>query len=138
MRSTLIVLSLALVGIDAVALSLDETLAKDPNYPLPMESEEYGEDWIWADTNEDGQDDYAFRLTEQGDLWYEVMDFNADGVMDNFYYRERGVLVQQEIDTNYDGTIDLWVYMEDGVHVRGYQRDTDFDGTIDLEKDYGG
>lgn len=136
-RTLLILAALTGLGVAVVALSPDEGLLDDPNYPLPIDSEDYGDEWIWADTNGDGHDDYAFRLDEIGELLYEAMDFNADGSMDNFYYRRRGVLIQQELDTNYDESIDLWVYMEDGVHVRGYQRDKNYDGTIDLEKDYG-
>jgi hypothetical protein len=130
-------LGLLIAVVAAAALTLSESLKDDSNYPLPVDSEEYGDEWFWADTDGDGANDYAFRLNERGDLWYEVMDFNGDGMLDNFYYRQAGVLVQQELDTNFDGVVDLWVLMEDGIHVRGYMRDTDFDGSVDVEKDYG-
>lgn len=136
-RSLFVTAGLVAAALTAAALSLSETVEQDDNYPLPFDKKSYGTEWIWADTDEDGTEDYAFRLTETGRVWYEVMDFNGDGTLDNFYYRDNGVLVQQELDTNYDGAIDLWILMEDGVHVRGYLRDTDFDGTVDVEKEYG-
>ena len=136
-RPLFVFLGLLIAVVAAAALTLSESLKDDSNYPLPVDSEEYGDEWFWADTDGDGTNDYAFRLNERGDLWYEVMDFNGDGMLDNFYYREAGVLVQQELDTNFDGVVDLWVLMEDGIHVRGYMRDTDFDGSVDVEKDYG-
>lgn len=136
-RSLFLTAGFAAAVLTAAGLSLSESVEQDDNYPLPFEKDVYGTEWTWADTDNDGTEDYAFRMTESGEVWYEVMDFNGDGTLDNFYYRDSGVLIQQELDTNYDGVVDLWILMEDGVHVRGYLRDTNFDGSVDVEKDYG-
>ena len=64
------------------------------------------------------------------------MDFNHDGMMDDFYFYANDVLIREELDTNYDGAIDLWVFLHRGVYVERYERDTDFDGIPDIVKDY--
>ncbi len=98
--------------------------------------EEYDGSWITGDTNQDSRVDYALQLDEFGLKLYEVMDFNSDGLMDDFYFFQGGVLQREELDTNYDGEIDLWIHMHRGVYVRAYERDTDYDGIVDLIKDF--
>lgn len=102
-----------------------------------FETEHYDLPWITGDTNQDGDVDYALRLDEFGEKAYEAMDFNFDGLMDDFYIYRGGVLFAEQLDTNFDGRIDLWIHMHDGVRVRGYERDLDYDGTIDLVKEFG-
>ncbi len=109
----------------------------DDGVPMELEVEFYEQGWMTGDTNEDGTIDYALMLTENNQKRYEAMDFNFDGLMDDFYYYERGVLVREEIDTNFDGAVDLWIHMHEGVYVGGYERDSDYDGEIDLVKEFG-
>lgn len=99
--------------------------------------EDYDGEWITGDTNGDGVVDYALQVNDEGRKRYEVMDFNNDGRMDDFYFYRNGVLWREELDTNFDGAIDLWVFMHDGVRIAGYDRDTDFDGVIDQQRRYG-
>jgi hypothetical protein len=80
--------------------------------------------------------DYAIEVNEEGRKAHEAMDFNHDGLMDDFYFYARGVLQREELDTNFDGRIDLWIYMYRGVYVRSYARDLDYDGVVDLVKDF--
>lgn len=97
----------------------------------------YGDEWILGDTNDDGTTDYAVLLDEDMLKTHEAVDFNKDGLMDDFYYYENEVLIREELDTNYDGAVDLWIHMHEGVYVRKWERDTDYDGTVDKTKDYG-
>ena len=97
----------------------------------------YGDEWMTDDRNEDGRLDYAVRVTEDLMKDREAVDFNHDGMMDDFYFYANEVLQRQEIDTNYDGAIDLWVFLREGVYVERYERDTDYDGYPDVVKDYG-
>lgn len=97
----------------------------------------YGDDWLTADQNNDGMVDYAVKLNEDNQKTNEAMDFNYDGLMDDFYFYANEVLVREELDTNYDGAIDLWVYLHRGVYVERYERDTDYDGKPDIVKAYG-
>ncbi|MFA7566734.1 MAG: hypothetical protein WCY01_06880, partial [Alkalispirochaeta sp.] len=82
--------------------------------------------------------DYALKLDENGMKLYEAMDFNGDGVMDDFYFYRNEVLIRQELDTNFDGNIDLRIFMYDGVRVERYERDTNHDGNVDLVREFGG
>jgi hypothetical protein len=104
---------------------------------LVFEMEAYGENWITGDTNDDGVVDYAALLDEDLLKTHEVMDFNKDGLADDFYFYENEVLVREELDTNYDGAVHLWIYMHDGVSVERWERDTDYDGTPDFVRNYG-
>lgn len=88
------------------------------------------------DTNGDGRVDYLMRTSQKGEKSAEVLDYDHNGTMDDFYYYEKGTLVRREIDSNADGKIDIWVYLDEGVYVKRYERDLDFDGIIELVKDY--
>jgi hypothetical protein len=115
--------------------SLPQGDEDDPE--LYFDVEEYGDDWMRGDTNDDGVVDYAVYLNEDLLKTREVMDFNKDGLIDDFYFYENEVLVREELDTNYDGAVDLWIHMHEGVYVRKWVRDTDHDGIPDVTKDYG-
>ncbi len=92
--------------------------------------------WLTSDRDNDGRVDYAVRLDERGHKLREVMDFNLDGQMDDFYYYSNDVLQRQEVDSNFDQAIDIWIYMWRGVYVQRWERDTDYDGAVDLTRDY--
>ena len=132
---TLLLLTAAftIVGAQAVERIDDGDSEFDPIFSI----DEYGADWIAGDTDNDGVTDYVLKLDEFSQKRYEAMDFNRDGLMDDFYIYNGGVLASEQLDTNFDGAIDLWIYMHDGVRVRGYERDTDYDGTVDLVKEFG-
>lgn len=100
------------------------------------EPESSGGSTFEADRNEDGNIDYVIKLGETGLKTYEELDYNYDGMMDDFYYYSDGVLQRREIDTNYDGEIDVWVFLHEGVYIKRYERDTNFDGEVDLIKDF--
>jgi len=90
-----------------------------------------------VDSNEDGQVDYLIKTNvETGHKMMEVLDYNHDGEMDDFYFYRRGVLAERAIDSNYDGKVDLWVYIEEGVYIAYFERDNDFDGKMDELKRY--
>ncbi|MFP4377983.1 MAG: hypothetical protein ACLFP4_13150, partial [Spirochaetales bacterium] len=93
-------------------------------------------EWLTLDRNEDGKIDYAVLVSRTGDKIREAMDFNYDGMMDDFYMYENNVLKREEIDSNYDGKIDIWIYLNRGVYIRMLERDTDFDGVIDERTEY--
>ncbi len=92
---------------------------------------------VSIDRNYDGVVDYIIRYDENGDKKEEILDFNYDGKMDDFYMYARGKMKRREIDTNYDEKIDIWVYL-DGIYIEKYEKDTDFDGKIDITEDYTG
>jgi hypothetical protein len=110
---------------------------REPREDQFFDVSRYGEEWMTDDRNEDGVVDYAVRITEELLKDREAVDFNHDGLMDDFYFYANEVLQRQEIDTNFDGAIDLWVFLTDGVYVERYERDTDYDGYPDVVKDYG-
>lgn len=90
-----------------------------------------------VDSNEDGRTDYLVKtLTESGTKRMEVLDFNHDGLMDDFYFYQKGILVERAIDSNYDGMVDVWVYIEEGVYIAYFERDNDYDGRMDELKRY--
>ncbi|MFW5728773.1 MAG: hypothetical protein ACOCYG_03845 [Spirochaetota bacterium] len=133
------------LAVAAVVLVAGLTAQERPSLPqgdeddpdLYYDVEKYGDDWVLGDRNNDGSVDYAVYLDEDLLKTREVMDFNNDGLMDDFYFYENEVLVRQELDTNYDGAVDLWIHMHEGVYVRKWVRDTDYDGIPDVTKDYG-
>jgi hypothetical protein len=89
------------------------------------------------DSNGDGREDYLVRNDlDSGDKMMEILDFNHDGEMDDFYFYEDGILRERAIDSNFDGLVDLWVYIEGGVYIAYYEKDTDFDGKMDKIKRY--
>ena len=92
---------------------------------------------VTKDRNFDGKPDYELLYDNRARKIQEIVDFNFDGFMDDFYYYERGVLARRELDTNYDERIDLWVYLLKGVYISRIERDLDNDGEIDYVRQYG-
>ena len=92
---------------------------------------------VTKDRDFDGVADYLLLYNGDGYKEYEELDFNFDGIMDDFYFYAAGVLDYRTVDTNYDGQIDLWVYLSEGVYVARIERDTDHDGEVDFVKRYG-
>jgi len=88
------------------------------------------------DSNDNGKVDYLIKTNEENEKMMEILDFDHDGKMDDFYMYEAGVLRQRAIDSNSDGKIDIWVYLKEGVYISRYEEDTDFDGIMDIDKDY--
>ena len=88
------------------------------------------------DRNFDGDADYAMVYDENGTREYEELDYNYDGMMDDFYYYSSGVLQRRELDTNYDEIVDLWVFLDEGVYIKKILRDLDYDGEADMIKNY--
>lgn len=109
---------------------------KDCTAVFPLEVGAYAA-WTTVDRNNDGVVDYAAKYHKKGFCEQEAMDFNNDGLMDDFYIYEAGLLVRREVDSNYDGKIDLWAYMDKGMYLVAYEKDNDFDGIVDRVKDYG-
>ncbi len=103
-----------------------------------FDPKDYGEDWLTLDRNGDGSTDYAVMVNDRGHKVREVMDFNHDGFMDNFYFYSNNVLQRQEIDTNGDQRIDVWIYLRRGVYITMWERDRTHDGVIDERVVYGG
>lgn len=92
---------------------------------------------VKIDRDYDGTVDYIYRYDSSGNKVEELVDYNYDGEMDDFYYYSRGVLVRQEIDSNYDGKIDIWVYLKEGIYVERFERDENYDGEVDVVQKYG-
>lgn len=132
----LILFSLVLAVAGAQSVERTEETARDTFTPI-FSVDDYGAAWIPGDTDNDGRMDYALMLDDMNRKRFEAMDFNRDGLMDDFYIYEGGVLTAEQLDTNFDGAIDLWIFMHDGVRIRGYERDTDYDGEVDLVKEFG-
>ncbi len=88
------------------------------------------------DSNDDGQIDYLIKTNESDEKMMEILDYNHDGEMDDFYIYENGVLRQRAIDSNFDTKIDIWVYISEGVYISRYEEDSDYDGTMDVDKNY--
>lgn len=131
----LFILSLSVLGAQSVERTGDDD--DESEFEKIFDVDEYDSTWITGDTNGDGRRDYALKLDERGDKRYEAVDFNFDGMMDDFYLYKNGALFREELDTNFDGRIDLWIFMHDGVRVEGYERDTDYDGVVDIVKEFG-
>ena len=93
---------------------------------------------MFVDTSGNGQFDYIVTYDQKGRKVLEEMDYNHDGIMDDFYYYEEGILIRREVDSNFDSFIDLWVYLFKGVYIEKYERDTNFDGIKDKVKVFGG
>jgi hypothetical protein len=89
-----------------------------------------------ADTNGDGMQDYYAQTNQSGAKVMEVMDFNHDGKMDDFYFYENGILQRRAVDSNYDEQIDLWVYLRGGVYIERYLRDADYNGSFETVKEF--
>jgi hypothetical protein len=129
----------ALVLVPVVVLAISSSDSEYPRETQPdqyFDSAMYDEPWITSDRDGDGRIDYALLLNDELQKRREVMDFNYDGMMDDFYFYANDVLIREELDTNYDGAIDLWVFLHRGVYVERYERDTDYDGMPDIVKDY--
>lgn len=129
----LLTLVLTIAGAQAVERIDDADEEFEPIFSV----DDYDDSWITGDTNSSGAMDYALQLDDQSEKRFEAMDYNGDGMMDDFYVYRNGVLHMELLDTNFDGEIDLWIYMHDGIRVRGYERDTNYDGTINLVKEFG-
>jgi len=121
----------------ATAQPAESQYPREPSDEQYFDVSRYDEEWMTDDRNEDGRLDYAVRLTDDLRKDREAVDFNHDGMMDDFYFYANEVLQRQEIDTNFDGAIDLWVFLTEGVYVERYERDTDYDGYPDIVRDYG-
>lgn len=89
------------------------------------------------DTSGDGRIDYLVISDTKGKPLYEILDYNRDGVMDDFCLYREGLLFRREIDSNGDGLLDIWVSIKDGSMVEKLQQDSDFDGVIDKVTSYG-
>jgi len=92
---------------------------------------------VAKDRDFNGMVDYAVIFDPNGFKEYEELDFNFDGVMDDFYYYREGVLELRTVDTNFDREIDLWVHVSQGIYMWKIERDRDFDGKMDYVKEYG-
>ena len=90
---------------------------------------------ISLDRDYDGKIDYIVKYDDEANKTEEIMDFNYDGEMDDYYFYAKGTMKRREIDSNYDGKIDIWVYL-DGIYIEKYEKDIDFDGRIDIVEDY--
>mgnify|MGYP006306855437 FL=1 len=97
---------------------------------------EYQDGWILGDSDGDGAIDRAVFVDDDMQPVRQALDFNKDGLMDDFYFYRNGVLVRQQVDSNYDGAVDLWVYIEDGIYIVRYDQDTDFDGVVDHSRSF--
>ena len=130
----LLIVSLTVLGAQSAERPAD---LDDEEWQKIFDVDEYDRTWLLGDTRNDGRTDYALKRDDRGRKRFEAVDFNGDGLMDDFYLYSGGVLVRQELDTNFDGAIDLWIHMHDGARVAGYERDTNYDGTVDLVKEFG-
>ncbi|MFP4065981.1 MAG: hypothetical protein ACLFRR_00385 [Spirochaetaceae bacterium] len=125
--------SMAVVGADS-----SEELPREPAEDQYFDVERYDEDeWMTDDRNDDGNTDYAVRVNDDLEKEREAVDYNHDGLMDDFYFYENEVLVRQEIDSDHSGAIDLWIFVRDGAYIERYEQDTTGDGYPDVIEDYG-
>ena len=133
MRTPIFILLFALCGVLALAAGPPEGAVNISAWSQ-VEHEEIKR--MFSDENNDGFTDYVLYYTSKGEKVAEELDFNHDGIMDDFYFYKNGVLKLRQIDSNFDDKIDIWVYVSEGVYIRKYEKDTDFDGEIDYIKDY--
>ncbi len=89
------------------------------------------------DSNGDGKVDLLEKQDEDGKKIMEMIDFNHDGLMDDFYYFTDGIITLRKIDSNFDKKIDVWVYIKEGKYIEKYERDLDYDGNVDQVKVFG-
>lgn len=89
------------------------------------------------DSNGDGKVDFLEKQNEDGKKIMEMIDFNHDGIMDDFYYFTDGIITLRKIDSNFDQKIDVWVYIKEGKYIEKYERDLDYDGNVDQVKVFG-
>ena len=89
------------------------------------------------DSNGDGKIDFLEKSDEDGNKIMEIIDFNHDGTMDDFYYFSDGIITLRKIDSNFDKKIDVWVYIKEGKYIEKYERDLDYNGSIDQVKIFG-
>ena len=136
-RAAFVLFGIVLVIAQADTQPAESQYPREPADEQYFDVTRYDEDWMTDDRNEDGVIDYAIRITEEMKKDREAVDFNFDGMMDDFYFYSNEVLQRQEVDTNFDGSIDLWVFLTEGVYIERYEQDTDFDGLPDVVKDYG-
>ena len=123
----------------AVSLAAEEEESRDLSIEILLDEFheiEDAEPAIELDSNENGKIDYLIKTGEDGKKMMEVLDYDHNGTMDDFYMYDHGVLNQRAIDSNADGKIDIWVYLEEGVYIARYEEDTNFDGTMDRVKNY--
>lgn len=128
-------LRVLLLFVAVPALFAAPPTVSDPG-ELMLAVEEYGEPWTIGDIDDDGVADYAAIVNPRGVKFKEAVDYNRDGLMDDFYFYEDGILVREEIDSNFDGAIDIWVFMSEGIYIKEWRRDTDFDGEVDVQREY--
>ncbi len=105
---------------------LDSALGRDGALPADR-----------MDTSGDGKIDYILIESADGKKLFEIMDYDRNGVMDDFCIYDKGVLVRRIIDSNSDGMLDVWIYIKDGSYIKESQRDSNFDGSIDVIKQFG-
>jgi len=135
--AVVIVLSVCAVQISAQEMKGEERDLSIESLLDRFESLEETLPALEVDSNEDGRTDYLVKtLAESGAKRMEILDFNHDGLMDDFYFYQEGILVERAIDSNYDGMVDVWVYIEEGVYIAYYERDNDYDGRMDELKRY--
>jgi hypothetical protein len=134
----LVLCALALTGVGLFPAFADESRPQDPtvNAQSRFEPESYLSGWLTSDRDEDGVVDYAVQVDDQGNKIREAMDFNYDGLMDDFYFYANDVLQRQEVDSNFDQQVDLWIYLWRGVYIQRWERDTDYDGRVDVVRNY--
>lgn len=130
---------LILLLVLAVSLAAEEAETRDLSIEVLLDEFnelEDAEPAIELDSNQNGKVDYLIKTGEDGKKIMEVLDYDHNGTMDDFYMYDHGVLIQRAIDSNADGNIDIWVYLEEGVYIARYEEDTNFDGTMDKVKNY--
>src|SRR6056297_1835578 len=130
---------LFLLIVSVVTLAAEEEETRDLSIEVLLDKFQELEDAepaIELDSNQNGRIDYLIKTGQEGNKKMEVLDFDHDGAMDDFYMYDHGVLVQRAIDSNADGKVDIWVYLEEGVYIARYEEDTNFDGTMDRVKNY--
>ena len=131
----IVALGFVLLPLSGVVADSDlPTAVLDPveRYDLAI----YSSGWLTSDRDSNGTVDYAIQLDDLGYRVLEAMDFNYDGVMDDFYFYSNDVLQRQEVDSNFDQSVDIWIFMWRGVYIRRWERDSDHDGLVDVVQDY--